>query len=457
MKHIIRTILALAAAVAMLAGCEDGFGKKLYGPDSTVAPEDAGDQTLVFLDMTGSEAGAPVSQMPVDVIFAADQPIGQTRDVTMSARMESGRSRLDCNFSVEIRDDEALLQAYAEANGYDVTPLPQESFLLLTDIISIEAGGQTAVSQSILRLVNSSSLVQDRDYLLILELMPEAGFIIEESNSLLYVHVKRRGGSGEPVGAADFRPMPGDNALDADGVDLGINRNNLYYELRDADNLENLDACTIEGLVYVDSFKDASERGDGTLAGISSVWGYEAGSDSDFLLRFGDASISPDRLQLCLGDEKYIIDYTFREKQWYHIALTFNGTELNFYVNGRSRFTMQHSGKLNLSTSGYFNLGQSFNQWRGFNGMMSEVRIWSVARTSRELRDNAVSLADLNSSRDLLLAYWRMNEAMAGSDGTKIEDVSGNGNDITVARQGASDGSIVPKVIINTDIDINLR
>ena len=63
----------------------------------------------------------------------------------------------------------------------------------------------------------------------------------------------------------------------------------------------------------------------------------------------------------------------------------------------------------------------------------------------------------MNASRDLLLAYWRMNEAMAGSDATKIEDVSGNGNDITVARQGASDGSIVPKVIINTDIDINLR
>ena len=37
-----------------------------------------------------------------------------------------------------------------------------------------------------------------------------------------------------------------------------------------------------------------------------------------------------------------------------------------------------------------------------------------------------------------------------------IEDMSGNGYDITVARQGAS-STVTPKVVINNDIDINIR
>lgn len=75
-------------------------------------------------------------------------------------------------------------------------------------------------------------------------------------------------------GAADFRPMAGDNTLDANGVDKGVNRNNLYYEA-DGSSFKNLQACTIEGLIYVDSFKAESERSEGTLAGISSLWGCE--------------------------------------------------------------------------------------------------------------------------------------------------------------------------------------
>lgn len=456
MRHIIKTIIGILPALALLTGCTDQFGEKLFGPDTTVAPETVGDQTMVFLNMTDAdESGTPVTATPVDVIFSAAQPVGQTKDITMSARIDDGRSLRDCNFIVGVRDGQELYQAYEDAYGYAVSPLPEGAYRLMTDIISIETGGQTAVSRALVRIVNSSALEADKDYLLILGPGEEQGFVIEESNSLLYIHVKRRGGSGALAGAADFRPMSGDNALDANGVDLGINRNNLYYTLS-TDDMADMAAFTLEGLIYVDSFKDDTERGNSTLAGISSVWGYEGGS-CNFLLRFGDASINPDRLQLILGGNKYIIDYTFREKQWYHIALTYDGTSVGFYVNGRERFSTEKSGVISLSTDGRFHLGQSFNQWRGFNGMMSEVRVWNVARTSSQLRDNALDLSDMNAVRNQLVAYWKMNEAMAGSGNKMIEDVSGHGNDITVARQGAANADAVPTVVINNDIDINLR
>ena len=453
MKQIYKILLTFAI-LPFLGGCVDQFGEKLYGPDRTVAPESNGPQTVMFMNMT--EAAQPVSTMPVDVIFSAAQPTGQTKDVVMSARMASGKSKADRNFTVHVVDNPEILKSYEEANGYEVSALPQEAYVLLTDIISLEYGAEEAFSQSILRIVNSESLELETDYLLALELGPQEGFVIDEGNGVLYIHVKRKGGSGEPAGAADFRPMSGDNALDPEGVDLGINRNNLYYTLTGADAMSGMSACTIEGLIYVDSFKEDSERGNGTLAGISSVWGYEAsGVPVDFLLRFGDASVSPDRLQLVVSDAKYMIDYTFKEKQWYHIAVTYDGEKLSFYVDGRERFSTARQGTMNLATSGRFNLGQSFNQWRGFNGMMSEVRVWNVARTSKELKDNAIYLVDMTASGSLV-AYWKMNAAKTGSGDTMIEDMSGNGYDITVARQGAS-STVTPKVVINNDIDINIR
>ena len=225
MKQIYKILLTFAI-LPFLGGCVDQFGEKLYGPDRTVAPESNGPQTVMFMNMT--EAAQPVSTMPVDVIFSAAQPTGQTKDVVMSARMASGKSKADRNFTVHVVDNAEILKSYEEANGYEVSALPQEAYVLLTDIISLEYGAEEAFSQSILRIVNSESLELETDYLLALELGPQEGFVIDEGNGVLYIHVKRKGGSGEPAGAADFRPMSGDNALDPEGVDLGINRNNLY-------------------------------------------------------------------------------------------------------------------------------------------------------------------------------------------------------------------------------------
>jgi len=103
-----------------------------------------------------------------------------------------------------------------------------------------------------------------------------------------------------------------------------------------------------------------------------------------------------------------------------------------------------------------FVIGQSFNQWRGFNGMMSEIRIWNTARTAAQLRENALDVVEYESEKSDLLAYWKLNGAKPGSDNKQIADFTGNGHDLTVKRQGAA-SAVQPKVVINQDIDINLK
>ena len=87
---------------------------------------------------------------------------------------------------------------------------------------------------------------------------------------------------------------------------------------------------------------------------------------------------------------------------------------------------------------------------------MSEVRIWNVSRTMKELKDNALDVISLDEEKSKLLAYWKMNKAMVGSDNKMIEDISGNDCHITVKRQGASGSSVEPVVVIDNDIDINI-
>lgn len=438
--------------------CREEFGKTLFGPDETVAPEKITDKDLVFVNMTEASdisSAGEITVNPVDVIFSSVQPIGQTKDIVVSAKLKDGKMSADNVFYLKVLNDESLLSAFKNNAGYKAEFLPESTYKLVNDMIVFEKDGKNAVNSCTVRITNSLSLQINKDYLLPVQLETIPGFNIVETNKIIFIHVKRKGGSGEMEGAADFRPMAGDNKLDADGVDKGINRNNLYYEV-DGNSFKNLQACTIEGLIYVDSFKNESERSDGTLAGISSLWGCEEdGVPVNFLLRFGDASVSTNMLQLVVSEKKYVVNYKFKEKQWYHIAMTYDGTEIKFYINYRERLAVEYSGNISLAGSS-FRLGQSFNQWRGFNGKMSEVRIWSTARTMKELKDNALDVIQLDAEKNNLLAYWKMNKVMAGSNNKMISDISGNEHHITVKRQGASDDSVVPVVIIDNDIDINI-
>lgn len=451
------SIISLLLLLLFQTACREEFGETLFGPDKTVAPEKMTDRELIFVNTTevsDVSSAREVASSPVDVIFSSIQPIGYEKEITVSAKLKDGKMPSDHVFSLSVLKDEATLSAFKDNVGYKVDFLPESTYKLVNDMVVFEKDGKVAVNTCVIRITNSFSLEINKDYVLAVQLEAVPGFNIADSNKVLFLHVKRKGGSGEMEGAADFRPMAGDNALDANGVDKGINRNNLYYEV-DGSAFMNLPACTIEGLIYVDSFKAESERSDATLAGISSLWGYESGGAVNFLLRFGDAGVSTNMLQLIVNEKKYIVNYKFKEKQWYHIAMTYDGVDIKFYINYRERLSVGYSGNISLAGPS-FCLGQSFNQWRGFNGKMSEVRIWNTARTMKELKDNALDVIQFDLEKGKLLAYWKMNKVMAASGNKMISDISGNEHHITVKRQGAADDSVVPVVIIDNDIDINI-
>ena len=113
--------------------------------------------------------------------------------------------------------------------------------------------------------------------------------------------------------------------------------------------------------------------------------------------------------------------------RWYHIALTYNGLEMIFFIDGVPVGSYAVSGE--LSPSGNYNLyiGSNWNQGENAEMYIDEVRIWNVAHTQSEIQSKMYK--SLDSSQEIsLVGYWRFDEGLSNI----VYDASGNGNSGTI-------------------------
>lgn len=90
----------------------------------------------------------------------------------------------------------------------------------------------------------------------------------------------------------------------------------------------------------------------------------------------------------------------------YHLAATYNGSMMRFYVNGCLTAEQPWTGTL-ISNSFSTAIGQQSNcQCEQFIGLLDEVRIWNVARTEAQIRGNIYNIANPNFQFNLL-AYFK--------------------------------------------------
>ena len=117
--------------------------------------------------------------------------------------------------------------------------------------------------------------------------------------------------------------------------------------------------------------------------------------------------------------------------QWYHLAITFNDTGANLYIDG----------VLDNTASGNFSLpndttvtATSFGAWLGdgngqyLNGNIDDFRVWNTTRTAQQISESMSS--ELQGNETGLLVYYNFNQGISGEDNTSetiLYDITLNG------------------------------
>ncbi len=103
--------------------------------------------------------------------------------------------------------------------------------------------------------------------------------------------------------------------------------------------------------------------------------------------------------------------------EWYHIAATYDGTLIKYYVNGCKVNELPATGDLvqnNLITAIGARPGNAVPV-EHFRGNIDEVRIWNIVRTETEIQQNMNFL--LPTTQPGLLVYYKFNNNYVNSQG----------------------------------------
>jgi len=124
--------------------------------------------------------------------------------------------------------------------------------------------------------------------------------------------------------------------------------------------------------------------------------------------------------------------YDWVENEWFHVALTYDGSVANFYINGTLFGRNTISTTMQLPTESLkIGLNSTY-----FNGLIDEVRIYNRALSEEEIR--------YLYNRGAPVAHWKFDEGA----GTTIYDSSGNGNNGTLYL-GTSGNTSIPSAWVS--------
>lgn len=380
----LKNILFLAALAALMSACKsddygDGtspVGNAAYLDAAEIAPE-----TRVTFKKTVSELDRELR-----AVFTSPVPTQTTVQLTVDA---------------------AAVANYNRRNGTDYKLLDAAHYTFSSMTPTVEAGRSTSQPVTI-HFSGLDKLEIDCTALLPVSIAGTSpGVGVLDGSQTIYYLVRRSSAITTAANLADcYLWVPGFETPEGRAAVNGLT------------------ALTYEVLVNVNDFK-----GD---AGISSIMGVE----QHCLLRFGDSSFPRQQLQTQIGGSKFPEADNSKELQpgeWYHIALTWDiaTTQIRFYVNGR----LQSEGTLaydkptidlaRAETSAYrFLIGYSYNTGRILNGLISQVRVWAVARTQQEIFRDMYDVEDPDTKPELR-AYWKCDEGT----GNTVKDWSQYGND----------------------------
>lgn len=303
--------------------------------------------------------------------------------------------------------DTAVVNEYNRLNETPYASLPQESFSLSSEETTIEAG--TSVSTPITLTVppySEALKASGKKYAIGFRLENTSGnaSVLPSGSKIVYI-------------------------LDQVVIQPVVVLDQSHYVSQDLVKNYPLTEWTVE--MNINKHVLYTEVGRGNNQAI-----FGAGPD-EIYIRFGDAPIEGNRLQIKTQGTQMNSLALFNEHTWYHLAFVCTGTKLYLYVNGQLDNSMDLPGKTTNVNS--INICSPSTYWLG-NATYSEVRFWQRARSQAEIANNMYACDPTTPG---LITYYKMNEG----EGYSFRDASGNGNN------AETNGQAVPEWIQDVRID----
>ena len=187
------------------------------------------------------------------------------------------------------------------------------------------------------------------------------------------------------------------------------NGENSWVNIGDMDIAGN--QITLEALIYIENFSSVNI--------VSKHMGFE---DVNYLFRFKTFELTTYK-NGNRGETQFFkleVPFNFNLNQWYHVAATYNGALMKYYVNGCKVAEMEANGNLvqNNFDTAIGNRSERTNEQ--FFGWMDEVRIWNIERSEQEIQANMMEVELENG----LIGYYKFDESLDNEIGNRFHDGS---------------------------------
>ena len=113
----------------------------------------------------------------------------------------------------------------------------------------------------------------------------------------------------------------------------------------------------------------------------------------------------------------YNSSFTLSTGTWYHVAITYDGSNLKQYINGTQMFSITGS---NVTPNSNMLLADDPDESITFAGSIDEVRLWNAALSQSQIQGYMHKVLDGDESN--LVAYYKM----SNGSGTSLTDNSSN-------------------------------
>ncbi|MCZ8373018.1 DUF1735 domain-containing protein [Phocaeicola sp. KGMB11183] len=283
-----------------------------------------------------------------------------------------------------LHSDPAVLEEYNKLNGTNYLPLPEHLYSLSEEEITIEPGKLSA-SPIKININPLDETVNDADkYAIPVSIAGVSGTSLLEASSHLVIVLDRV-------------------------IVTNILKNAKFskFELpSDTEAAKDMSKWTIEFLFRVDQLYRNQQL----------FWVDDRKNVNSVFVRLAEFDHPVDELQFKLNNTPCYGPTRYQANVWHHVAIVYDGVSYRIFKDG----------KLDLQIGAGTNAGLTCS-WRYFEitaKSMSELRVWSCARTESEIANNMYAV---NPDTEYLELYWKINEG----EGSVIHDYAKYHHDMT--------------------------